>query len=239
MLANDEAGVTFPEPPRGDAYEVSGSISYGMGGLVGHDPAKGQGVRGPRDYDAVPSDVDSYVFMLPSSLSSPMDRTWELQWEVADLPDGGMPYGLSLDLTFCDAERPDGGSSCTSVSTGSAGAPLTLAYRGEPQRAWHSPAGGLGDLQPLYSLVREDGVTRVTVLPYACACFEPRFLRGGTLTVSVSAVDRMDYGQAGYTLRTAYTRYPRTYSTLDGGTASCPRPDPDAGVPGCVFTRQP
>ncbi|HZI02706.1 MAG TPA: cell-cell cohesion protein MtsF, partial [Archangium sp.] len=82
------------------------------------------------------------------------------------------------------------------------------------------------------------------VQPYACSCLEPRFLEGGTLQVSVGAVDRMDYGQANYTLRTAHTGYPRTYSTLDGGTASCPRQD--GGVtadgsmtPACVFTRQP
>lgn len=243
-LASDDAGTAFPAPPRGDAYEVRGSLSYGLGRLAGHDPVKGQGVRGPMDYDAVPTDVDTYVFTLPSSLPEPMDRTWELQWEVADLPDGGVPYGLSLDLTFCDADRPDAGGGCTPVSTGSAGAPLTLAYRGEPLRAWHSPAGSLGNLQPLYSLAREDGVTRVTVQPYACSCLEPRFLKGGTLRVSVGAVDRMDYGQADYTLRTAHTGYPRTYSTLDGGTASCPRQEgggtADGGMtPACVFTRQP
>ncbi|AKJ06102.1 hypothetical protein ATI61_110151 [Archangium gephyra] len=240
MLASDDAGTTFPAPPRGAEYEVSGSLSYGLGGLVGHEPSKGQGVRGPRDYDAVPTDVDSYSFILPSTLPAPMDRTWELQWEVADLPDGGMPSGLSLDLTFCDGDRLDASGACTFVSTGSAGAPLTLAYRGEPMRAWHSSTGGLGELQPLYSLERGDGVTRVTVRPYACSCFEPRFLRGGILHVYVSAVDRSDYGPANYTLRTAYTGYPRTYSTLDGGTASCPRPEGEGGVvPGCVFTRQP
>ncbi|WP_375771160.1 cell-cell cohesion protein MtsF [Archangium gephyra] len=243
-MASDDSATAFPAPPTGAAYEVSGSISYGMGRLVGNDPVKGQGVRGPSDYDAVTSDVDLHVFTLPTSLPEPMDRTWELQWEVADLPDGGVPYGLSLDLTFCDANRPDAGSSCTPVSTGSAGAPLTLAYRGEPLRAWHSPAGSLGNLQPLYSLERAGGVTRVTVQPYACSCLEPRFLRGGTLKVAVGAVDRMDYGQADYTLRTAYTSYPRTYSTLDGGTASCPRQDggvtADGGMtPACVFTRQP
>lgn len=240
-LARDEAGALFPEPPSGAAYEVRGSISYGMGRLVGHEPAKGQGVRGPMDYDAVPTDVDTYVFRLPSA--EPTERTWALQWEVADLPDGGMPYGLSLDLTFCDGDRMDAGV-CTSVSTGSAGAPLTLAYRGEPLRAWHSPSGSLGNLQPLYSLERAGGVTKVTVRPYACSCLEPRFLRGGTLEVAVGAVDRMDYGQADYTLRTAHTTYPRTYSTLDGGSASCPRQDggvtADGGlVPACVFTRQP
>ncbi|MFL5358652.1 cell-cell cohesion protein MtsF [Archangium sp.] len=233
LLASDDAAAGFPAPPIGDAYEVRGSISYGLGRLVGNEPTKGQGVRGPGDYDAVPTDVDTFVFQLPPSA----DRTWELQWEVNNLSDGGTPYGLSLDLTFCDGDRTDAGV-CTPVSTGSAGLPLTLAYRGDPLRAWHSPAGSLSNLQPLYALERGPTSTRVTVQPYACSCLEPRFLRGGTLTVAVGGVDRTDYGQADYTLRTAHTAYPQTYSRLDGGTASCPAPAPDGG-PGCSFTRQP
>ncbi|MCY1074996.1 cell-cell cohesion protein MtsF [Archangium lansingense] len=241
VLASDDAGTSFPEPPRGDDYEVRGSISYGLGGLVGNDPAKGQGIRGPADYDAVPSDVDTFAFQLPAGLMEPIDRTWELQWEVADLPDGGMPLGLALDLTFCDAERPESGTGCTRVSTGSTGAPLTLTYRGEPQRAWHSPSDSPGGLQPLYALERAGGVTKVTVQPYACACLEPRFIRGGIVEVSVRAVDRKDYAPADYTLRTAHTDYPKTYSTLDGGTASCPGhvAGGTAMAPACVFTRQP
>jgi hypothetical protein len=240
-------GTGFPNPPTGEAYEVYGSISHGLGRLVNNDPVRGQGVRGPTDYDAVPTDVDTFNFSLPSSLPVPMDRTWELQWDVENLPDGGTPYGLALDLTFCDADRPDGGASCTPVSTGSAGQPLTLAYRGDSLRAWHSPAGSLSNLQPLFRSERSGGVTRVTVQPYACSCLEPRFLRGGTLKVAVSGVDRLDYGQANYTLRTAHTSYPRPFTTTDGGTAMCPRPA-DAGVaadggalytPGCVFSRQP
>jgi hypothetical protein len=232
MASDDDPASHFPNPPPGDAYEVRGSISYGLGRLVGNEPTKGQGVRGPGDYDAVPTDVDTFAFQLP-----PLpERTWELQWEVNNLPDGGTPYGLSLDLTFCDGDRMDAGT-CTPVSTGSAGVPLTLAYRGDPLRAWHSPAGSLSNLQPLYSLERGPTSTRVTVQPYACSCFEPRFLRGGTLTVAVGGVDRTDYGQADYTLRTAYTGYPQSYSRLDGGTASCPASD--GGAPGCYFTRQP
>lgn len=239
-IASDDSAASFPAPPTGSAYEVSGSISYGLGRLVGNDPTKGQGVRGPGDYDAVPTDVDTFAFQLPPPTE---ERTWELQWEVAHLPDGGTPYGLSLDLSFCDGDRMDGGV-CTPVSTGTAGAPLTLAYRGESLRAWHSPAGSLSNLQPLYSLERGPTSTKVTVQPYACSCFEPRFLRGGTLSVSVGGVDRTDYGQADYTLRTAHTGYPKTYSRLDGGTASCPASDggvtADGGtVPGCFFTRQP
>jgi hypothetical protein len=244
-LASDDSATSFPAPPTGDSFEVHGAISHGQGRLVGNDPVKGQGVRGPTDYDAVPTDVDTFTFTLPSSLPEPMDRTWELQWEVENLSDGGTPYGLALDLTFCDGDRLDAGS-CTPVSTGSAGQPLTLAYRGDSLRAWHSPAGSLGNLQPLFALDRSGGVTRVTVQPYACSCLEPRFLRGGTLKVAVSGVDRLDYGQANYTLRTAHTGYPKSFTTSDGGTATCPRPDAgvaaDGGTfstPGCVFSRQP
>jgi hypothetical protein len=238
-MASDDAAATFPAPPTGAAFEVHGSISHGQGRLVGNDPVKGQGVRGPGDYEAVDTDVDTFAFQLPGASAA---RTWELQWEVEHLSDGGTPHGLALDLTFCDGDRTDGGV-CTPVSTGSAGQPLTLAYRGEPLRAWHSPAGGPGHLQPLYTLERGATSTKVTVQPYACSCFEPRFLRGGSLQVAVSGVDRTDYGQADYTLRTAHTTYPKSYTTLDGGSASCPRPEgnsPDGGpAPGCVFTRQP
>ncbi|QRK09073.1 hypothetical protein JQX13_02615 [Archangium violaceum] len=82
----------------------------------------------------------------------------------------------------------------------------------------------------------------MTVQPYACACLEPRFLKGGILEVAVSGVERTDYGAAGYTLRTAHTRYPKTYSRPDGGTASCPEGGmtEDGGtVAVCDFTRQP
>jgi hypothetical protein len=202
-------------------------------------------VRGLADYDAVPTDVDTFTFTLPSAEPPPMDRTWELQWEVNHLPDGGVPYGLALDLTFCDADRPDAGVSCTPVSTGSAGVPLTLAYRPDPLRAWHTPNAGFGSLQPLYELNRGATSTKVTVRPYACSCLEPRFLRGGSLKVAVSGVDRTDYGQADYTLRTAHSGYPKTYP-VDGGTASCPRPDAGTDAdgetvytPGCFFSRQP
>ncbi len=243
LARNDSA--SFPYPPTGDAYEVHGSISHGLGRLVLNDPTKGQGVRGLADYDAVPTDVDTFTFTLPSAEPPPMDRTWELQWEVNHLPDGGVPYGLALDLTFCDADRPDAGVSCTPVSTGSAGVPLTLAYRPDPLRAWHTPNAGFGSLQPLYELNRGATSTKVTVRPYACSCLEPRFLRGGSLKVAVSGVDRTDYGQADYTLRTAHSGYPKTYP-VDGGTASCPRPDAgtdaDGGTvytPGCFFSRQP
>lgn len=253
-LEKDVSGADFPAPPLGDTrYEVGGELTYGYGRLRPEDRLTGRGVRGPEDYDAVPSDVDTFEFQLPSGLTAPTDQTWEVQWVIEHLPDGGVPHNLALDLTFCDGDRPDGGSTCTPVSTGSRNQPLTLAYRGDPLRAWHSQSSTLSGLQPLYGLSRSATATTVTVLPYACSCLEPRFIKGGTLKVAVSATERTDYAPVHYTLRTAYTDYPKRYGVDGGSTLECPRPtasadggvsDGDGGtVPqfnqGCFYTRQP
>lgn len=236
-LAEDSSGATYPAPPRGAAYEVGGVLSYGHGRGVGETSAPT--VRGPTDYDAVPTDVDRYTFQLPTGLSAPLDRTWALQWEVQRLEDGGTPADLALELTFCDGDRLDGGT-CTPVRTTSQGNPLILAYRDDNLASWQTPPNTFTGLQPLYERTQSASATTVTLRPYACTCLEPRFIRGGTLDVAVSAVDRTDHVPVQYTLRTAYTDYPKSYAT-DGGTATCPAPQLDAGtwLPGCRFTRQP
>ncbi|MBN1203923.1 MAG: cell-cell cohesion protein MtsF [Myxococcaceae bacterium] len=249
-LANDSSGASFPAPPAG-ATVLNGELNFGFGRLQPDDRAEGKGVRGPGDYDAVPTDVDSYILSLPTGLPEPLDKTWELQWEVQHLPDGGMPHGLAMDLTFCDADRPDAGALCTPVRTGSRGAPLTLAFREEPLRAWHSPSGSLSGLQPLYAKEVSAGSTTFTVQPYACSCLEPRFVRGGTVRVDVTASERYSYERVSYTVRTAYTSYPKSYAA-DGGSRMCPAPQQDGGTalpdggtspvgyaPGCRFTLQP
>lgn len=233
------------------ATQLNGELTYGFGRLTGEDRVTGRGVRGPGDYDAVPSDVDSYVLSIPGGQQEPLDRTWMIQWRVQNLPDGGMPHGLALDLTFCDGDRLNDGGTCTKVTTGSRNAPLTLAYRGEPLRAWHSPPGSLGGLQPLYSREVQGNQTVVTVLPYACSCLEPRFVRGGTVQVDVSATERESYTPLPYSVSTAYSGYPKSYAA-DGGTRMCPAPQQDGGTalpdggtspvswgPGCRFTLQP
>jgi hypothetical protein len=240
-LANDSSGSTFPAPPAG-ATSFTGQLTHGFGRLRDADRATGHGVRGPADYDAVPSDVDSFILQLPGGLAEPLDRTWALQWQVQHLPDGGLPHGLALDLTFCDGDRQDGGA-CTPVRTNNRGGPLTLAYRDDALRAWHSES--FSGLQPLYSRQVSGSATTFTVLPYACACLEPRFIRGGTVRVDVTATERTSYERVNYTVRTAYTDYPKSYA-VDGGTAVCPAPTQDGGtplpdggtswVPGCRFT---
>lgn len=252
-VARNLASTTaFPAPPDTAEFSVSGQLSHGFGRLrPGNDRTQGLGVRGPLDYDAVPSDVDSYQFQLPS-VSAPEDRAWLVQWEVQKLADGGTPHGLALDLTFCDGDSPDAGSGCVPVTAGARGA-LTLGYRSDALRAWHTPNNPpLSSLQPLYTLEERPGSTVVTVAPYACGCLERRFIRGGTMRVDVSASERLDYERVNYTLRTGYGAYPQSY-TVDGGTSvACPAPVQDGGTPlpdggttpisfsgGCVFSRQP
>jgi hypothetical protein len=235
-LAHDTTGSTFPAPPA-SATALNGQLNHGYGRLVPADRVNGKGVRGPGDYDAVPSDVDSFILNLPTGLPEPQDRTWELQWTVQNLADGGLPHGLALDLTFCDGTPRDGGGGCTPVSKGSRGAPLTLSYQSDPLRVWHTPSGSFSGLQPAYSKQVSGGSTVFTVLPYACSCLEPRFIKGGTLRVDVSAAERDSYERVNYSVRTAYTDYPKSY-TSDGGVRQCPAPLADAG-PGCKFTLQP
>jgi hypothetical protein len=229
-------------PAPGNAtFEAKGQLSYGHGRLRGNDRATGLGVRGPTDYDAVPSDTDTFKYQLPA-LSAPEDAAWLVQWEVDNLSDGGTPHGLALDLTFCDGTSTDGGvGGCSEVKTTSTGGALTLAYNPSVMRAWHTTASApLSSYQALYQLEKTATTTRVTVAPYACSCLERRFIKGGTLTVAVSATERMDYGRVGYTLRTGYGDYPRSYAAPDGGPSTqCPAPVQDGGtwVGGCQFTR--
>ncbi|MCP3105044.1 hypothetical protein LZ198_39880 [Myxococcus sp. K15C18031901] len=241
----------FPSPPDTAEFSVSGKLSHGFGRLRnGEDRVNGRGVRGPMDYDAVPSDVDSYEFTLPD-VPAPEDRAWLVQWEVEKVPDSGTPHGLALDLTFCDGDATaDGGVSdggCVAVKTGSRNQSLTLGYRSDALRAWHTPANAsVNSLMPLYTLEERPNSTVVTLAPYACGCLEPRFIRGKKMRVDVSAAERTSYESVNYTLRTAYAPYPQKY-TLDGGTeVSCPMAGADAGTPdgggtaaNCVFTRQP
>ncbi|MCP3162960.1 hypothetical protein [Myxococcus qinghaiensis] len=251
--------TAFPAPPDTAEFTATGRLSHGYGRLRnGDDRINGRGVRGPMDYDAVPSDVDSFMFQLPS-VPPPEDRAWLVQWEVAKQQDGGSVHGLALDLTFCDGDAlagadggtvPDSGmgEGCVAVRTGSRNQGLTLGYRSDALRAWHTPANApLSSFQPLFTLEERSDSTVVTLAPYACGCLERRFIRGGKMRVDVSAAERTSYEQVEYTLRTGYGDYPQSYTRDGGVTTQCPGLDdagtPDGGVAplsgGCAFTRQP
>ncbi|MBF5043264.1 hypothetical protein FGE12_12765 [Aggregicoccus sp. 17bor-14] len=240
-LQQDLRADAGSEPPTGQGFELRGTLLAGHGAL-GSEP---RGVRGPSDYDAVPSDVDTFELQLPN-VPAPQDLAWKLAWDVEHDADGGTPYGLAVGLTFCDGDVSAGGSGCTPVTTSSRGNPLTLRYLEAPRVPWHAPDTGAGPL--LLTRQREDarlGLTTTTLTDEACACFEPRFVRGGTLRLQVSAVGRTSYAPVHYAVRTAWAPYPRSF-TLGTSTVSCPAPVantlPDGGVswsPGCAFTREP
>jgi len=227
-MAEDTSGSTFPAPPAG-ASAFNGVLSFGYSRLFQNDPTLGQGIRGPGDYDAVPSDVDRFQLDFPAiDPSTPIDRTWELQWTVTS-PDGGAPpTGLSLEVEFCDGTRTasDGGS-CAVVNQSQSGAPLVFGYTGENLRSWWN--GGLGIAnQPLWD---RSGNT-VTARAYGCFCFEPRFIQGGRYYLKVGALDRNSWDLAAYTVRTAFTAYPKSFpvNLPDGGIRACPAVN-DAGTP--------
>ncbi|MBI5481430.1 MAG: cell-cell cohesion protein MtsF [Deltaproteobacteria bacterium] len=207
-LAGDTGG-TFPVPPSGAAFELTGNLSYGHGYTRNLDPTDAQGVRGPNDYDVFTTDTDRYELRLPTGLSG--DRTWELQWEVDHAGAGGPPYDVVLEIEFCV------GTGCTVVAR-------SIGYKGGNLGAWHSAGVQGAAFQPVYSRSTLSDRTQVTALAWGCFCLESRFVQSGKFFLTVTAVDRTSYANAQYRVRTAYTDYPKPYN---GGM--CPVP--------CNFTR--
>jgi len=212
----------------------TGVISYGYGRWYNYVPSQGQGLRAEGDYDCIISDTDTYELDFPAGITDPMDRAWGLQWQVAPQSPGVPSYELGLDITFCNGDAPDGGSSCVPVTRSSSGAPLRLAYKPGNFAAWHNPGG---PYQPIY-----DRLADFTTIArnYGCFCFEPRFIRGGKFFINVSASDRNTWTRTPYTLSTSLNTYPQSYTGADGGMVQCPPPVFDGGSwgPGCQFTRQ-
>ncbi len=223
-----KAPVTLPQttsyPSPSPAAEVSGDLSHGYGRVVQHDVNRGDGVRAPEDYDAVPSDVDRYQFDFPAGLTT--EQSWALEWEILHLPDGGLPADLALELEFCDADADGGATGCATVSRG-----LVLAYSPDRLAPWYSQS--LADRTVLYERNRTATSTTVRAAPAGCFCYESRFVRGGRYYAKVLAVDRKSHEPVQYRVRSAYASYPQGFTT-DGGARTCPV-STDGG-PSCRFT---
>jgi hypothetical protein len=229
LSADGPPPASFPTPPPGST-QMSGTLSYGYGRWNLNQVQNGQGVRAEQDYDSIISDTDRYELDFPGSLTtSPVDLTWELQWQVAPQSGGASSYDLSLQLQFCDGNSPDAGAGCVVVDRSSSGAKLALSYTPAAIAAWHNPSG---PYQPAYDRATPPSQT-VTARAYGCFCFEPRFVRGGKFFVNVGAVDRNTYTPAAYQVLTAFTSYPQSYQGASG-MVSCP-PVADGG---CRFTQQ-
>lgn len=211
-MAVDSSGATFPAPPTG-ATTLQGTLHGGPGRLFRQDPNTGSGVKGPEDYEAVPTDVDFFELSLPS-VSAPQDRTWELQWEV-DKVSGALPGDIALDFRFC---QPSG--ACNPLTNTPSQAD-TLAYTGSNLASWH----GQSALQPIYDRADNTGSVTVTARAYGCFCVERGSMQAGRFYLRVVGIDRNSYAPIAYRIRTALTDYPKTYAgTGTEGTLSCPPP---------------
>lgn len=219
---------SFPVPPG--AGEVTGVLTHGHGRLVNRTLEsldRGEGIRGPNDYDAVPTDVDRFEFDYPGGQAAPFDRSWALQWEIEHDVDGGDVSGeLALDVEFCDADRsPADGGTCQIVQR-------TLAFQNDRIMPWYGRQ--LTDRQVLWQRSKGAASTTVTAQAVGCFCFEPRFVRAGKFAVRVGAIDRNTNGNLRYRLRQGLASYPQPYS-IDGGAFSCPAIP--AGDAGCRFAQ--
>ena len=221
---------SFPVPSM--SGQVTGVLTYGYGRLINRTPEdidRGEGIRGPNDYDAFPSDVDRFEFDFPGGQTAPFDRTWALQWEIQhDADAGDVPGDLVLEVEWCDADRtPSDGGTC-------AGPVQPLAWQPDRLMPWYGKV--LTDRQVLWDRNKGSASTTVTAQAVGCFCFEPRFVRSTHYAVRVAAVDRNTNAPLRYTLRQSVAAYPQGYS-VDGGAFSCPAVP--AGDAGCQFTFNP
>ncbi|MFZ5468927.1 MAG: cell-cell cohesion protein MtsF [Myxococcota bacterium] len=203
----------FPDPPVSGQF--SGVLSHGYGRVIENDVNQGEGVRGPNDYDAVPTDFDRFEYVFPA-IPAPEDRTWTLAWDILHLPDAGQPADLALEMEFCD------GAGCAQTQRN-----IVLAYSGDRIQPWYS--GSFSDRTVHYTRQVGNGVTTITATPEGCFCFEPRFVQGGRFWFKVGAVDRQRAEPFQYRVRMGYANYPQAY-TVDGGSSSCPAGPTDGGT---------
>jgi hypothetical protein len=212
--------ASFPTPSS--AGQVSGVLSFGYGRVLQNDIDQGQGVRGPEDYDATPTDQDRYQLNW-TPFTTPADRIWALEWDI-DHVDGGAqaPADLALDMQFCisGTPLPDGGG-CMGINR-------VLAFAPDRIAPWYS--NSFTDRNILWTRSVTPGVrTTVRAEPIGCFCIEPRTGAVGTTYMRVGAVDRQQNVPVNYRIRQSFTSYPQGF-TVDGGAATCPAVPPDGGA---------
>lgn len=220
----DEAGRQGGPTPgtiSSSASTLSGRLTFGHGRLLDNfDVNTGSSLRGPNDYDAVPTDVDTFQINYSGAAA---DQSWSLEWEL-DTVDGGSPPGeVALDFNFCSstASLPDGGC---------AGRSLTLGYSDGARAPWYAQT--FQNATQLMRIVRSPNNHRITLLPVACACFSASNVTAGRYFLSVAGVNRTSQEPIAYRIIQSSGTYPQSYTSADGGGGMCP-----SGVDaGCRFT---
>lgn len=215
--ADDTARLAFPEQTQSQSISTaaSGVLTHGYGKFLDFEPDDGRGIRGPEDYDAVPTDIDRYEFTFPAGTTG--SASWTLEWDVLNQTDGGSPAGaVAIELEFCNPNAPpqaDGGI-CRDIGR-------RLAYQSGRLAPWYS--GALQARVEQWSRSATGGGVTITSLAPGCFCFQPNFTAAGRYNARVVAVDRVSNGVIPWRLRQTIGAYPTSYAG-DGGTLSCPVP---------------
>jgi hypothetical protein len=229
-MAEPDSLEMVPDPPRlatlgaapGSIAGVPVYLSYGIGQLnPGHNI--NDVVFGPADYDGRGDDVDTYQISLPFTTQ----EAWQISWSVPVGPDGVNPdYDLGFTLSFCDVDAGTAGPPCSVMVThpqSNSSDQLGFGYTDAAIDSWWNPAGATTPDQVAYTQTVSGGIVTTTVLPYACFCFEPRFVVTGTsyFLMNIFPVNRTSWSLAPYTVSTSYAPYPQSFSA-PSGTLMCP-----------------
>jgi hypothetical protein len=191
------------------ATTLSGQLTFGYGrALENFNLNNGVGIRGPEDYDAVITDVDTFQMNFGPPAA---DQVWGLDWEV-ETADGGLPGEVGLDVTFCSSANalPDGGT-CT-------GQRLTLGFTSEARSPWYNQV--FSAATQLYGVTRGPTAHRFSLLPIACACFPQTTVATGRYFLSVVGANRVSDEPIRYRVTQSGSSYPQ---------GMCPASGPDAG----------
>jgi hypothetical protein len=218
--AGRQAGPTVVSL-SGATTEVSGALTYGHGRTLRHRIDRGEGIRGPEDYDAVETDRDLFQF----NLSDAGEQAWQLQW-VLDHGDAGSPPGdIALEFTFCAGGPGGDGGLCGGAQS------RLFAYSSDRLSPWYQPP----TLQYATVLVSRQVLGNATVLtvePVACQCLSAARVAAGQFFANVVGIDRDRNEPIAYRLRQSVSMYPSSYAADGGATMSCPVSDA-----GCGFAR--
>lgn len=204
----------------GTTAQADGVLTFGYGRVLQHRIDRGEGIRGPEDYDAYDTDKDLFQF----NVAGAGDQAWQLQW-VLDHGDAGSPPGdIALELTFCGTGAVADGGLCGGAQN------RIFAYSSDPLSPWYQPPT-LQYATVLISRQTQANSTVLTVEPIACQCLSASRVAAGKFFANIAGVDRDRNDPISYHVRQSITVYPSTY-VGDAGVTSCPVVDA-----GCGFAR--
>jgi hypothetical protein len=215
--------ATLAPAPGGPVATQPVYLSYGLGQLNPGNTINDV-IFGPEDYDGRGNDVDSYQIALPFN----MQQAWQVSWTVPTTDGINPDYDLGFTLSFCDndVDAGTGTPPCYAMVTqpqdGSSDQ-LGFGYTNAMIDSWWNPAASLTPDEIAYTQTVSGGVVTTTVLPYACFCFEPRFVELGNsyFLMNIFPLNRTSWKLVPYTVTTGYSAYP--YDAGAGGVM-CPTP---------------